>query len=223
MNSLNDIFSGTEYYEESIDITRTLIDIQRELYNNFLIAVTCRDYILQLCEMNRTAEARAFLKGTGEKILGLADVGNFISICTAIILFAEKKHHEALELISRCSAEMHLSAIDIRFLKVKLAFRLRNTQLFEAGVNNLRKNMSTEGKKHIRERIRNNVLSQLRYAVQLFKIPASGKKQLLQLRSELLRDDSCYHKLWLLGEINEKLEAAAEVRSFRPRAKAVLA
>ncbi len=150
-------------------------------------------------------KARQVLAENKPHIVGLKDKDNFWNIYEAVILEKSGDFENALQIANNCYGENKDQRLLVLVLKVRLAYELKQLNLLESYINNLRKYVSTKGKKEFSDRIINYVLGVAATLSKLSKIRKHETVKLIEIRQKVEADKAIYRKVYLLKKIDEKL------------------
>ncbi len=198
VNQLRYVFSGLEYHKQRRVVLDLWAQNQRAVNGGYVRYLGYADIIKNLCMLGKTHDAVKFQKKTGSRILGVQDTENFIRIYRAHILFTEGKYAESLEMVSNCFAESVWAGVDIRMLKIKIAFKQKEQTMLVSHVNSFRKFMTTAAKGNFNAQLISSRLAEVKYIFKLSKILGSRSDQFTSLRNQIENDATFYDKFWIL-------------------------
>ncbi|MBP6731725.1 MAG: hypothetical protein KA149_06690 [Chitinophagales bacterium] len=204
-NCVKQIFKGESYFEQLEMIRRLLLDNELKTMNGRINTLTFESLFKLLLYNNKTEEARALLLKFNNKITGIKDFDNYHNIYMAMILYAQKKYADALQLISNCYAENTTDQTDILVLKVKAAYSLKNKFLYKSHLSNLRKFISVKGKHDSSTKFTANLLALLKHLTKLFNLKQRTRKNLEQIKANVLSNSNIYNPEFMTHFIDEEL------------------
>lgn len=195
------------FERESLDLMGMKFETSKKLRNGGAVHYILDEYVEALIDCGMLEKAKQVLDENRPHIVGLKDKDNFCNIYEAIILEKSKRFEDALQIANNCYGETKDQRLVILVLKVRLAYELKQSNLLESYINNLRKYLSTTGKKEFSDRIINYVLGVVSTLSKLYKTPKHQTGKLMEIRQKVEADKVIYRKAYLLKKIDEKLNA----------------
>jgi hypothetical protein len=191
--------------EEYRILSKLELEIEKKLNSGSIGFGTFYHYLISLLDFKKYEEARTFIRTHKNLVMGIKDIENFAGFYEAFILYEENKLSDALALLNNTYAEVDLHKIEQHMLKIKIAYGLREPQLFSSYINNLRKFISSKGNKQYGDVYISNTLSIVRYLSKLFHIAGTEKRKLQSLKEKAEADKELYSKRIVIDKIDEKL------------------
>ncbi len=208
-NSLKHLSKDLNLGNERLDLSEMQMKMNEIMYDGN-VSFMLLDYdISELISHNRIDEAKTKINRYKNKIIGIKDWGNLNAIYQAFFLQKENKFPEALKIINSCHSENRIQQRDILYMKVKLAYEIKEPRLFDSYVNNIRKYFSTKAGKQFNETSINQYLAVVKYLSKLFHIKEKDFDNLTALRTKAISDNKLYDKKYVLEKIEEKLKEKA--------------
>jgi hypothetical protein len=204
-NNVGRLFSDFE--KERLDLTAMKFEISKKLRNGGAVHYILDEYIEALLICGMPKKAKQVLAENRPHIIGLKDKNNFCNIYEAAILEKEYDFKNALQIANNCFGENKEQRLYLMALKMRLAYELNETSLFDSYINNIRKYLSTKGKKEYSDRIINYMLAVVSILSKLQKASKNEKAKLNELRKKVETNTAINRKTYLLKKIDEKLNA----------------
>lgn len=199
-NNISVLTGKRDVEREHLYLDRLRLEMNESANNGRVFFTQIDSYFNSLLTMNMVEEAKSVLNKYAGSIIGIEDEANYQSICKAKLLHKEKQYSEALYIINQCHAENKHQQVHILRLKVVLAYEMGERMLFASYVNNLRKYISSKGKKEFSKPTILQYLAVVKYLTQLF----DAKEPLDELRTKAMMDEDLYIKQFVLEKIEEK-------------------
>ncbi|MCW5906302.1 MAG: hypothetical protein KIS94_00440 [Chitinophagales bacterium] len=204
-NKVARVFPNFE--KESLDLMEMKFEVSKKLRNGGAVHYILDEYIEALISCGMLEKAKQVLAENKPHIVGLKDKENFCNIYEAVILEKSGHFEDALQIANNCYGENKEQRIYILVLKVRLAYELKQSNLFKSYLNNLRKYLSTKGKKEYSDRIIRYVLGVVSTLSKIYKTPKHETKKLMEIRQKVEADKSIHRKDYLFKKIDEKLNS----------------
>ncbi len=205
-NKVARVFPNFE--KEALDLMGMKFEISKKLRNGGAVHYILDEYIEALIDCGMLEKARQVLAANKHKLVGLKDKDNFCNIYEAVILEKGGDFENALQIANNCYGENKDQRIYVLVLKVRLAYELKQPNLLESYINNLRKYLSTKGKKEYSDRLINYVLGAVSTLSKISKIPKHETDKLIEIRQKVEANKAIYRKTYLLKKIDEKLKSS---------------
>ncbi len=207
-NNLSVVAPTLNINKEALDLTEMIYEIEKSKRNGNILYSDAYQYIFALIETGKTDSVKKVMKENRTKITGITDKENFFAMVEAMILEKEKKFEESLQIINTCHNELPRQKRDIILMKVRLAYELKQSSLFNSYINNLRKYLSDKNTVNATvPLVINYMLAFASYLSRLFKLQQFEKEKLTLLKQKALNDKRLYRKSYILEKIEEKLRS----------------